>query len=338
LQRTIGNRAVQRLLAQRIQREPEPQPAPPASPADKAAATEAAALESEILADPVYKKLASGSQVKVWWILAKAKAKPLGHARGQRNYYLTKLKLALTTPFAGKESGKTEYGCSPAEEKRNREAVEKALAFEKRWWSGGLFADVEEKAVATGTKKVPRIGEGGKRFYVDRSDPKNIRVQIKVKLKGKPDEVAKIKELEDAIERESSTEGYTLDIVFVDSSGPDVFEFTVIFCQWANSGNWASDPTTLSHEVHHALGLGDRYDYIEAHAGNPDMNVPMRLHWFVEQMGKTAGLRDPFSKMDTSSNPLLAEDVCAVAFPEGSDRKKCIEARKDLDPAGVPPL
>ena len=37
------------------------------------------------------------------------------------------------------------------------------------------------------------------------------------------------------------------------------------------------------------------------------------------------------------NNPLLAEDVCAVAFPAGADRNKCIEARKSLDPANVPP-
>jgi hypothetical protein len=186
------------------------------------------------------------------------------------------------------------------------------------------------------------VGQGGKTFYVDRSDPKNIRVQIKVKLKGKPDEVASIQKLEDAIERKSYTKGYHLDIVFVDKSGPDVFEFKTSFCEWANSGNWASGPTTLSHEVHHALGLGDRYDYIEAHAANRRMNVPMRLVWFAEQMRKAVSVRDPYSKMGPSSNPLLSEDVCTVAFGSApaveADRKKCIEARKDLDPAGIPPL
>lgn len=161
---------------------------------------------------------------------------------------------------------------------------------------------------------------------------------MKVKLNGKDDEVKKIKRLEDAIERGSHTKGYTLDIEFVDKSGPDVFEFSVIFCQWANSGNWASSPTDLSHEVHHALGLGDRYDYIESHASNDQMNVPMRLVWFLEQMKKSASARDPYSKMDTSSNPLLAEDVCAVAFESAADQKKCVDARKDLDAPGIPQI
>jgi hypothetical protein len=186
---------------------------------------------------------------------------------------------------------------------------------------------------------VERTGEQGKKYKVDRSDPTNIRVKIKVKLNGAPDEVSKIKGLEDAIERSISmtTKGYYVDIVFVDTAGPDVFEFTVKFCEWPNSGNWASSPVTLSHEVHHALGLADRYDYIESHAGNPDMNPEMRLHWFVEQMKKTASARDPYSKMARNDNPLLAEDVCAVAFPAGADRNNCISARKSLDPAAVPP-
>ena len=67
------------------------------------------------------------------------------------------------------------------------------------------------------------------------------------------------------------------------------------------------------------------------------MNVEMRLHWFVEQMKKTAGARDLYSKMAINKNPLLAEDVCAVAFAAGADRNNCINARKSLDPAGVPP-
>jgi hypothetical protein len=126
--------------------------------------------------------------------------------------------------------------------------------------------------------------------------------------------------------------------VFVDAGGPDVFEFKVNFCEWPNSGNWASPPMTLSHEVHHALGLPDRYDYIESHAGNANMSVEMRLVWFDKQMQKTQSARDPFSKMAKNSRTLLAEDVCAVAFPAGAERNKCIDARKDLDPAGVPPL
>jgi len=187
---------------------------------------------------------------------------------------------------------------------------------------------------------VTRTGKGGKQFKVDRTDNKSIRVLIKVRLIGDDGEVKKIKALEDAIEREvwKSTQGYYLDIDFVDKPGPDVFDMTVKFCQWPNAGNWASKPVTLSHEVHHALGLDDRYDYIESHSKNPKMNPSMRLVWFLKQMNKTGGARDPFSKMATSSNPLLAEDVCSVAYEAGPDRQKCIQDRKGLDPSNVPPI
>jgi hypothetical protein len=149
------------------------------------------------------------------------------------------------------------------------------LAEEKRDWDG-LFWDVEEKIVASGTNTTTRFGQKNKKFTVDRSDVNNIRVKIKVKLIGAAAEVEKIKKLEDAIERSVSlsTKGYHLDIVFVDNTGDDVFEFTVNFCVWPNSLNWASPPDALSHEVHHALGLGDRYDYIEAHAGRRTMMKP----------------------------------------------------------------
>jgi len=298
--------------------------------------TEATAFETQILAAPEFKALDGVSKGNVTWIIAQARTKPLGDAKGQRLYYLFKLLKAIATPFVGTSTG-SGYGCSPDVAKQNREVVDKALKTEAIW--GGAYSDVDELSVASATHMVERTGEQGKKYKVDRSDPKNIRVKIKVKLNGAPDEVSKIKGLEDAIERSISmtTKGYYVDIVFVDKSGPDVFEFTVKFCEWPNSGNWASSPVTLSHEVHHALGLDDRYDYIESHSSRSSMRLEMRLSLFVQQMKKTAGPRDAYSKMAYNNNPLLAEDVCAVAFAAGADRNKCIEARKSLDPANVPP-
>jgi hypothetical protein len=298
--------------------------------------TEATAFETQILAAPEYKALDGVSKGNVAWIIAQARTQPLGDAKGQRLYYLFWLLKAIATPFVGTSTG-SGYGCSPDVAKQNRDVVDKALKTEAIW--GGAYSDVDELSVASATRMVERTGEQGKKYKVDRSDPKNIRVRIKVKLNGVPDEVSKIKGLEDAIERSISmtTKGYSVDIVFVDTSGPDVFEFTVKFCEWPNSGNWASSPVTLSHEVHHALGLGDRYDYIETHASRSSMRLEMRLSLFVQQMKKTAGPRDAYSKMAYNNNPLLAEDVCAVAFPAGAERNKCIDARKSLDPANVPP-
>jgi len=294
-------------------------------------------LEGVIWANPVYQGLKPESKDRVKRIISKARTRPPGQSHGQRYYYLTKLNIALSSPFNGVDSGDVKYDCSPGADEKNRKAVDNALKEEQEW--NGLFSDVEENIVAAATNKVPRTGQQHKKFYVDASDPTNIRVQIKVKLKGKDDEVAKIKQLEDAIERavSMSTKGYYLDIVFVESGGPDdVFEFTVNFCLWANSGNWASGPVTLSHEVHHALGLPDRYDYIESHSKNPDMNVAMRLVWFEAEMDKTVP-NNPHSKMAGSGNPLLNDDVCMVAFDPGPQRNKCIEERTKFNSAGSPP-
>ena len=298
---------------------------------------EAATLQAQVLASPEFNGLDAAAKADVAWIIASATSRPPGDAKGQRLYYLRKLLTALTTPYNGVASGGG-YGCSPGTATKNRDVVDAALRTEAKW--GGAYADVDERQVAGARKMVERTGEQGKKFKVDGSDPRNVRVKMKVKLNGAPDEVGKVRALEDAIERSisMSTRGYHVDIEFVDKAGPDVFEFTVKFCEWPNSGNWASSPVTLSHEVHHALGLDDRYDYIESHAANGDMNVEMRLHWFVEQMKKTTGSRDAFSKMATSSNPLLAEDVCAVAFGPGNQRNACVQARKSLDAATVPPI
>jgi hypothetical protein len=310
----------------------------PAEPAPKADADEAEAvkIEAEILAAPEYGKLDDVSKARVNSIITILKGKP-----DKRLYYLKKLKDAVTFPFqGGSTGGAVKYACSPELEKENRKAVEAATDKEDKDWKG-LFSDVEEKIVDTSKKTdvKTRVGEQNKKFTVDASDVNNIRVRIKVKLNGKTDDVNKIKHLEDAIERSvwMSTRGYMLDIVFVDAPGPDVFEFTVNFCIWPNSGNWASPPITLSHEVHHALGLGDRYDYIESHSKNPDMNPEMRLVWFEKELQKSAPKdlpNNPESKMATSSKALQNDDVCAVAFDPGPERDKCIKDRNDFDKWG----
>ncbi|WP_295795259.1 DUF4157 domain-containing protein [Mucilaginibacter sp.] len=323
---------LQQSSVQNIYREPKVANAAPKPQADPVE-MEAVKLEQEIFMLPEIFKLDNESWQTVMRIIKRAKAEP-----DKRIYYLQKLKLLLTKPFRGKATAKKEYGCSPEVEKKTRPAVDAALKKEKKEWDG-LFADVEERVVATSKQadRVTRKGTQNKTFIADASDPNNIRVMIKVKLNGDKDDVIKIKQLEDAIERASHTKGYTLDIVFVDAPGPDVFEFTVNFCQWPNSDNWASGPDTLSHEVHHALGLGDRYSYIEAQAGNQDINLEIRLDLFEEEMNKSAPKdlpNNPNSKMDTNSNPLLNDDVCAVAHDPGPDRDKCIAARDQADRDG----
>ena len=320
---------VQQGATQKIYRKPaEPDSAPKVNP-DEA---ESVKTEAEILASAEFKKLDDVSKARVNNIITVLRGKP-----DKRLHYLKKLKEAVTFPFSGgKTTGKVEYACSPDMEKQNRDAVNAAEAREDKDWKG-LFSDVEENVVATSKKSdiKTRTGEQGKKFTVDASDVNNIRVKIKVKLNGATKDVNQIKHLEDAIERSvwMSTRGYMLDIVFVDKSGPDVFEFTVNFCLWPNSGNWASPPIVLSHEVHHALGLGDRYNYIESHSTNPNMNPEMRLVWFEKELQKTVP-NNPESKMGNHNKPLQNDDVCAVAFDPGAERDKCIKDRNGFDKWG----
>ena len=174
-------------------------------------------------------------------------------------------------------------------------------------------------------------------YGTETGNSKKIAVDFSNRLK-KQGIQSKIKSLEDLIERNSKAKGYTVDLEFVEKSGPDVFEISTDFSQWPTSRNWASSPVTLSHELHHILGLGDRYDYIESHADNADLDMPIRLNLFLRQMSKSSNQRDDFSKMGHSKNPLLSEDICSVAFKKSSEIQKCITLRKDLDPVGIPPI
>ena len=65
-------------------------------------------------------------------------------------------------------------------------------------------------------------------------------------------------------EKASATRGYSVDLQFSNTSGPDVFEVKVNPEGWTDSGNWsplaANGPVTLAHEMHHLLGLPDRYN------------------------------------------------------------------------------
>lgn len=80
----------------------------------------------------------------------------------------------------------------------------------------------------------------------------------------------------------------------------------------------------FAHELHHLLGLDDRYDYIEAHATNEDMVMSDRIYWFRQQMDRP---HDPF--MDTSimggGYVAVDDDVCRVA---GLDVKTCSSSRE----------
>ena len=56
----------------------------------------------------------------------------------------------------------------------------------------------------------------------------------------------------------------------------------------------AARPKGFAHELHHLMAFElDRYDYIEAHAANEDMDIPDRLHWFRQELDQARGLQRP---------------------------------------------
>lgn len=189
-----------------------------------------------------------------------------------------------------------------------------------------------------------------KEFQINTADFKNILVKVKVKLSpanaakdvgslpADASDVGRIEGLEDAIEKVASTLGYSLNLEFVKASGPDVMEANVDLGEWINSGNWVGKDSKedvaagLAHELHHRLGLRDRYDYM-SHASNETMSIPDRIHWFHVQMLK--GGLDPLDKISLmgSGTVLHPDDICRVANGLMGDLPKDDEAKLAADPA-----
>jgi hypothetical protein len=256
-------------------------------------------------------------------------------ARGSAcpTYYIDKLYTLFTTP----EQDEAEQAAAGAAEIEAAEQTETVRVAEekKKVATGAVKEDttqVEEKIAGHPDRRwTPRVGQGGKLFYVDARDVNNIVVLIQVRLKaagsGTVDDVKGIKALEDGIEKSAAARGYTVEIVFVERSGPDVFEADVDTAQWTTSGNWVGDVRTMAHEAHHLLGLEDRYNYIESHADNKGMKIPDRLYWFREQMVRGP---DPTSRQSMMSEHQTYGfddfDVCAVA-KEKSEVTGCVKAR-----------
>ena len=168
-------------------------------------------------------------------------------------------------------------------------------------------------------------------FRIDRSDPTNIVVQAKIRVTGNPTDVANIVAQEDGIERAAQELGYTLDVIFVTRGGADVFTVSVNPRLPQDAGNWSTydtDPSGYTHEIHHLLGLEDRYDYT-SHADNPRMDIPNRLHWFqIEAHRPPDPLRDR-SLMGSGRN-LLDDDICRVSQLNFASCMSVRQSRRDM--------
>lgn len=296
-------------------------PSRPSSAAATSKPSEAAVLEQKIRNHPAFRRLSSGDQQVAHWIMWRAaQAEP-----EKRLYYLNK----LTTLFDTRHSPPASLGAKELPRQLN-EQIDADLAKERA--RGDVFKGEEEQASAAARMTI-RSGRGGVLYRIDARDPKNIVVKLKVRLKGDPQLVVKIKGLEDAIEKRASGPGYTVDLEFVDARAADVYEVLVDSNRWPTVENWAGPAECIAHELHHVLGLRDRYDYIERHAGNQSFSVSNRLYYFAVQMMRSDDPRGASSLMGLGG-VLLSEDVCAIA--QGS-QKECIDERQRFDPPELPP-
>jgi hypothetical protein len=240
-------------------------------------------------------------------------------ARGKdnRQYYADKLELLFNTPDA-----------PPAAVSANNAAdVQVSIDESKarmKTPDAKANLDKEEKLTADKARTWTTVSGEGATYQVDRSDVNNVVVKMKVHVTGNATDVANTKALEDDIEKKAATHGYTLDIEFVNHDGPDVFTVGANPAEWTTAGNWVGSTFDIAHEAHHLLGLDDRYDYIESHAGNADMKMEDRLHWFNVQIKKPYDANGQYSIMGDGSKP-LHDDVCKVA--QVPDEKACVDSR-----------
>jgi hypothetical protein len=170
-------------------------------------------------------------------------------------------------------------------------------------------------------------GQGGVHYYVDRTDPTNIVVRVRVRLTGNATRVSQARSLEDAIEKHANTAGYTVDLQFVNTTGHDVFQAGVDPGAWATSGNWVGTPDVMAHELHHLLNLPDRYNYIEDHSGNADMYICNRIHWFLEEFNRPTDPNQQTSFMGYG-NLVTDADICQVA--QYTDQADCMRRREAI--------
>jgi len=257
-------------------------------------------------------------------------------------YYSGKLKLLFTTP----ESDPGDQSARFSADIKQAADDEKVRVAKPNAPSTGREENVSTLRTSQG-KFRKQVGLDKKTtFEIDDSDLTDIAVRVKVHLhptgRGKQADVDNVESLEDAIEKRATTGGYSFDVVFVKSmvgAKNDVFDIPVDTAEWTTAGNFAGDSIDIVHELHHVLGLEqDRYDYIEAHAGNADMKIPDRVHWFREEFKKKID-NDSDSIMDTGKHVPLDDDVCRVTG-RSSDAavKACVALRagareKQLKPA-----
>jgi hypothetical protein len=287
---------------------------------------------AKIKKDKVLLKQPFTAQQEVNQILTEART------RDDPLYYAGKMEELLAT----KEESEEEQARETAADTKDAADAETTRAASTK---GQAHAGDEEAISAQPGRVFSKMkAPGGETFLIDARDVADIAVKVKVHLiragKGTDDDVRRVKSMQDAIEKRSSTLGYSVDLDFVEKSGADVFDVKVDTSQWTVSNNWVGDDAAMAHELHHRLGLSeDRYNYIEAHATNEKMHVKDRIHWFLMELHKKVD-NNPNSIMNDNVHSPLDDDVCRVAGKSSkADLDACVKQRSDArNKALGPPL
>lgn len=303
---------------------PVPDSVTPKLPAAKTAAE----LATELRAHPAYKALSAAGKKRADEILAFAEKSSNGA------YYLGKLKLLLNTPNAkveaATERGKSEVAASvkAAKDKNDTEGLswgQRIVARIKR-----RLVEGEEEVIATDpSRHYETLKSQGATFQIDRRDPKNIVARVKVHVEASADMVSQLRTLEDSIEKHVRIQGFTVDLIFVDKPGPDVYSVKADPAGWTTSRNWVGRHDALAHEMLHLLGLDDEYDYIESHAANAFMDTDTRLYWFTVEMKRKRPEDGARGIMSYHGQKMLDRHACEVAQLGGTTDalEKCVETR-----------
>jgi hypothetical protein len=192
------------------------------------------------------------------------------------SYYFEKLTLLLNTPYI---SNKPLLKSHQTSELKESVAVISTISDD---------TDDEEEALESGRLerwvKYRPMASWPALYYVNRDDPLNVYIRIHVKLSGSSEIVQQMSQLEDAVEKHLAVPGFSVNLVWSNIAGDDVFEVNTDHGEWATSYNWVGDYFTMAHELMHLFGLPDEYDRIEAHAGNKYITIETRLNWFLVQM------------------------------------------------------
>jgi len=287
-------------------------------------------LIKDIKAEAAFKAMDAGQKKLAEEIITEIKKKPVPI---QNSYYLKQFQLLFKTvtqtpaQITTATNAKTDTAVA-------QEAVRVAKPEEAK------NKDMEENTAKDPARSFERVvGKfGGGAYYIDRRSPTDIVIKAEIMLRptgtGTMDQVNKIKQMKDGIEKAASTKGYIVSITFVDVAGPDTFTVEVNPSEWEVATNWSGgSPKGFAHELHHMMAYElDRYNYIDSQADNDEMKLGTRLYWFRKELSKPAGYNDPTSIMDNADHPNNL-DVCTVA---GIDMKICMDARKKMDDDAVP--